>query len=86
MDIRTHKNRATGRDLGLDKQGYNVIWVGHQEMLWYMGYMVNGDPFKWQNKGPGVFCLSCKYFSKVFKGQILCNGLLSTTNVVNLPL
>jgi hypothetical protein len=30
------KNRATGRDLGLDKQGYNVIWVGHKGMLWYM--------------------------------------------------
>jgi hypothetical protein len=48
--------------------------------------LVNRDPFKWQNKGPGVFCLNCKYYFKLFKGRILCNGLLSTTNVVDLPL
>jgi len=52
------KNRATGRDLGLDKQGYNVIWVGHQGMLWYMVDTVISIMLSWR-RPPAIILIHC---------------------------
>jgi hypothetical protein len=52
------QNRATGRDLGLDKQGYNVIWVGHQGMLWYMVDNVINIMLSWR-RPPAIFLIHC---------------------------
>jgi hypothetical protein len=52
------KNRATGRDLGLDKQGYNVIWVGHQGMLWYMVDNVISIMLSWR-RPPAIVLIHC---------------------------
>ena len=52
------KNRATGRDLGLDKQGYNVTWVGHQGMLWYMVDNVISIMLSWR-RPPAIILIHC---------------------------
>jgi hypothetical protein len=54
------KNRATGRDLGLDKQGYNVIWVGHQGMLWYMVDNVINIMLSWR-RPPAIILILLVY-------------------------
>ncbi|CAG2230925.1 unnamed protein product [Mytilus edulis] len=59
------QTRATGIDLGLEKLGYSIVWIGHSGMLWDMVPSIITALLNWRSQ-PSIILIHCG-------GNDLCN-------------
>ncbi|VDI02042.1 Hypothetical predicted protein [Mytilus galloprovincialis] len=59
------QTRATGIDLGLEKLGYSIVWIGHSGMLWDMVPSIITALLNWRPP-PSIILIHCG-------GNDLCN-------------
>ena len=59
------QTRATGIDLGLEKLGYSIVWIGHSGMLWDMVPSIITALLNWRPQ-PSIILIHCG-------GNDLCN-------------
>ncbi|CAG2227242.1 unnamed protein product [Mytilus edulis] len=59
------QTRATGIDLGLEKLGYSIVWIGHSGMLWHMVPSIITALLNWRSQ-PSIILIHCG-------GNDLCN-------------
>mgnify|MGYP002634365876 CR=1 FL=1 len=52
------KNRPTGTNLGFDKKGYNIIWLGLSGMKWFNVDRTIDATFSWRGV-PSILIIHC---------------------------